>query len=321
MKNKRIVIAVVLSVTLVAFLLTQISLGDISETFKRIDPFYILAGFALYATSYVFRALRFRLLLNQKGDFKDTYSIVCVHNMANSVLPARTGELSYIYLANRVNAIELGEAVATLLAARVFDFIAISSVFLMSAALVKNAPEPTTLIVTIVAVGLLLTVILLLTLVLKGKSLSTRLDRMVTKLNMRHFRIVKFVLFEGHKAAEIFETIKSSRIVSRVLAYTFLVWFANYLMTYLIVHQMGMDVSVPELFLGVTLIVFLTLLPIPTILGLGVHEGVWALVFVSFGVSQELALATGFTYHILIICFNVFLGLGGLIMLNKRTLP
>ena len=67
MNTKRIIIAVVLSATLVVFLLTQISIRDISETFKLVDPFYILVGFALYTGSSAFRALRFRLLLNQKS--------------------------------------------------------------------------------------------------------------------------------------------------------------------------------------------------------------------------------------------------------------
>jgi len=64
-------------------------------TFAGIDALYLIAGFVLYACSYLFRALRFHILLNREVGMKNLFSIVCVHNMANNILPARTGELSF----------------------------------------------------------------------------------------------------------------------------------------------------------------------------------------------------------------------------------
>lgn len=86
-------LAVIITVILVALLLSQINLSDITTTLTSIDPIYIITGFILYLSSYFFRALRFHILLNNKVSIKHLFSIVCVHNMANNILPARTGEV------------------------------------------------------------------------------------------------------------------------------------------------------------------------------------------------------------------------------------
>lgn len=125
------VAAVIITVILVAILLSQISIGDVAKTLISIDPIYIIIGFILYLGSYFFRALRFHILLNSKVSIKDLFSIVCVHNMANNILPARTGEVSYVYLSKKLHNISVGEGVASLMVARVFDFTTISFLILL----------------------------------------------------------------------------------------------------------------------------------------------------------------------------------------------
>jgi len=57
--------AVVITIALVAILLSQIRISDVITTLAGIDPLYLVAGFILYACSYFFRALRFHILLNR----------------------------------------------------------------------------------------------------------------------------------------------------------------------------------------------------------------------------------------------------------------
>lgn len=88
--------AIVITVVLVALLLSQISIGDVAKTLTSIESIYLVIGFILYLCSYFFRALRFHILLNNKDSIKHLFSIVCAHNMANNILPARTGEVFVI---------------------------------------------------------------------------------------------------------------------------------------------------------------------------------------------------------------------------------
>ena len=84
--------AVVITIALVAPLLSQIQIADVITTLAGIDPLYLIAAFVLYTCSYFFRALRFYILLNREVGLRNLFNIVCVHNMANNILPARTEE-------------------------------------------------------------------------------------------------------------------------------------------------------------------------------------------------------------------------------------
>ena len=53
--------AVVITLALVAILLSQIRISDVITTLAGIDPLYLIAGFVLYIGSYFFRALRFHI--------------------------------------------------------------------------------------------------------------------------------------------------------------------------------------------------------------------------------------------------------------------
>jgi uncharacterized membrane protein YbhN (UPF0104 family) len=88
MKRENIakIAAVVITVILVAILLSQIQIVDIITTLAGINPLYLVAGFALYVCSCFFRALRFYILLDTEVGLRDLFNIVCVHNMANNIL-------------------------------------------------------------------------------------------------------------------------------------------------------------------------------------------------------------------------------------------
>lgn len=74
------------TIALVVILLSQIKIADIIITLAGIDPLYLIAGFVLYVCSYLFRALRFHILLNKEVGLRDLFNIVCVHNMVNNIL-------------------------------------------------------------------------------------------------------------------------------------------------------------------------------------------------------------------------------------------
>jgi uncharacterized membrane protein YbhN (UPF0104 family) len=72
--------AVVITIVLVAILLSQIRIADVISTLAGIDPRYLIAGFVLYACSYFFRALRFHFLLNREIGLRDLFSDYLLKN-------------------------------------------------------------------------------------------------------------------------------------------------------------------------------------------------------------------------------------------------
>ena len=130
---------VVITLFFVAILFTQISPGDIVKTLSQINPLCLIAGFFLYTGCYIFRTARFYYLLNREIPVPDLFPVVCLHNVINMVLPAKTGELSYVYLVNKHHGRTIGEGIATLLIARIFDIISISVLFLVSFVIVMHS--------------------------------------------------------------------------------------------------------------------------------------------------------------------------------------
>ena len=318
--NKKTAVIIILTLALTVFLLYQIPLRDIPATLSGIKPVYWIGGFVLYAFSYFFRALRFRVLLRQRISLKGLFSIVCMNNMLNSLLPARTGELSYIYFINRNHGIALGKGIATLVVARILDFIIISGVFFISALFVTELPRVVSNTLTSIASVLILLMFLLILLVYRGQSLRNKIETALTKLRLNNWHPMVFLIQKGNEAAESFKAVQSRKVLLYSFVLSILIWSSNYIMTYILVSQIGINLPAWEIILGVTFIVFLALIPIPSVLGLGAHEGIWTLVFMTLGISKGLAISSGFGYHILIIVYYLVLGFYGLIAMRfKKT--
>jgi len=52
--------AVVITIALVAILLSQIKIADVITTLAGIDPLYLVAGFIIYVCSYFFNMFSFK---------------------------------------------------------------------------------------------------------------------------------------------------------------------------------------------------------------------------------------------------------------------
>ncbi|MEM2175657.1 MAG: lysylphosphatidylglycerol synthase transmembrane domain-containing protein, partial [Candidatus Micrarchaeia archaeon] len=135
-KNLSLILSILLAGLILPFLLSQIDINLFFETLNIINPIYILFAFLSYFSTYLLRTWRFCILTNKEIKFLDMLKIVCIHNMFNNLLPARTGELSFIYLLRKFHKKDLEEGFAILLAARVFDGLSILFLFLISAFLV-----------------------------------------------------------------------------------------------------------------------------------------------------------------------------------------
>ncbi len=93
----------------------------------------IICSRTFYLGGIFFRAIRFRIILNKKEVRNyDLFTIVAVSNLINNILPARTGELSYIYLLKKLFKVPLKHGTASLVVVRIFDVISISLLLLLS---------------------------------------------------------------------------------------------------------------------------------------------------------------------------------------------
>ena len=140
--NKKVLFPIIITAVLVWFLLSQVEVKTIVTTFKDVPLHLVLIGFFFYAFSYLFRAMRFKVLLHNEIGLKTLLNIVAVHTMLTNLLPFRSGELSYFYLLKKKGGIDsYMSGVPSLILARVFDLVAISFLFLVSFSGISTLPS------------------------------------------------------------------------------------------------------------------------------------------------------------------------------------
>lgn len=308
--------ALILTVVLLAVLFSQVDLSDVVATIAGVNPLYLVAGFLLYSCSYFFRALRFHILLNREVELRTLLPIVCVHNMVNSLLPARTGELSYVYLLKKVDGRTTGEGIATLVVARVFDCIAIAVLFLCSLSLISDLPNfiRDSLIMVVFAVFAL--VIVLGGLLYSGRSFLVAIHPLFQTSIMKKIGLRDFLLRKSDEIVDALGHVATTKSTSKVFILTLLIWVSNYVVMYLLISGMNIALPLQVTILGGTFILLTTVLPIQGVGGFGTTESVWTLVFVPLGMSFDSALVSGFSYHIIVVGFYVVLGACGLAKLK-----
>lgn len=308
--------AAFMTISLIAILLSHIEVADIVDTLTGIEPVYLMAGFGLYVLSYFFRALRFYVLLDNKVGLKDLFGIVCLHNMANNIFPARTGELSYIYLIKKNHHVPIRDGIASLMVARVFDFIAIAVIFLISFNFLSDnyliVPQ---FIKTLMLIVILIAIISLVFICSK---------KIIDYVKFTSFCVVvpevliDFLTNRLNTIAKKFDMIANTKHITNAALLSTMVWFTSFMMGYLLIINMGIQLDIWAILVGFTFSVLISILPIHGIGGFGTMEGGWAVIFIALGAEKEIAILTGFAYHIIIIIFTILLGICGMLLLNQR---
>jgi hypothetical protein len=318
-QNIKTVSIVFVTIVLIGLLLSQIKIIDIVNTLRSIEPANIAIGLLLYALSYYFRALRFYLLLDKKIKLKDMFYVVSVHNMANNIIPARAGELSYIYLLKKLHSKTTGEGFATLIIARLLDFVALTSFFFVSVLFVKNLPVLVMNTLWLVGFFMIFIVVFLLSIIYYGKKSLIFTKKILNKLGLVDRKIFVFLLKKMEEAVQSIDSIRNGNNIYQIIISTFLLWGLNYFIVYFLLSSMNISLPLQNVVLGATFCLLTTVLPIHGVGGFGTNEGVWTLVFVPLGMPLETAIVSGFSYHIITVFYYILIGIYGSVVIHIKS--
>ena len=131
MRGIKIFIGTLLSLVIILFLFRYISFKSIIETIKTLRISSLIIAFLIYLLIYILRAVRFKKV-SDLSNLKDTFSIVCIHNFLNNVLPFKSGELSYPLLIKNKFGIKASQSISDLLFLRFFDLISFCLILFIS---------------------------------------------------------------------------------------------------------------------------------------------------------------------------------------------
>ncbi|MEM2918495.1 MAG: lysylphosphatidylglycerol synthase transmembrane domain-containing protein [Candidatus Altiarchaeota archaeon] len=313
--KKKIIFAIALTIALIYFLISQIDINELKKFLASISPELILLCFPLYIFSMLLRTLRFQMLLKMI-EFDKIFSIVCIYYLLINILPARTGELSYIYLLKKIKKIPLSEGIATLVITRILDFITVAVFFLISFYIISlSLSWFIQSVFLFVAFMLILLSFILFLLIYKGKKIILTIDRITKILKIKKFKIVKFLLEKLNGISESFGSIdKKSIFYSLVIS--FLLWFCIFFMMHLLTTGMNTNIGINKLIFVASFTILTTTLPIQGIAGFGTYEGAWTIAMLYVGVSKELAIMSGFGIHILNLIYSIMLSIFGFFRLK-----
>lgn len=288
---------------LISWLLSQLDFREAAEIIRDVPPSLLAAGFGCYGLSFYLRAVRFRILLPDDQPKQRLFSIVLVHYTALNIIPARLGELSYVYLLKKVNGISTGHSVSSLLLARVCDQVAISLLY-FSSSLFVEFPSQWLKTVHLAVAGILGSILLMFIAIgLYKERCMHWLHTLSVSFRWQHVKRVQRIFSTLEDIAEALTAAQIRRHAVPVLGLSLLIWLGIFTVNYTLLRAFGVSLSYIEVLLSSTFIILLGLLPIHVTSGVGLHETTWVVIALALGVPRNIAITAAFGTHLVSILY------------------
>ncbi|OVE80007.1 hypothetical protein BVY02_01655 [bacterium J17] len=321
-KTIYLIFSLVVSVGIIAYLLSHVSVTDVIELVKGIDrSAVVIFVFLSFAMSF-FRTWRYSLLLGISGYQPNSISlflVVLVRNFFSDLLPARLGTLIYVYIVTSRLGIPFGPAASSFALSFLFDIIALAPIVLFAAWTATLAASiPSTPFILGSVLLLLITIALLLLLPKCCHIASVILDKM-TFLSQGIREKLSGALDSSErellrvKDAGVYKQVFILSFFVRILKYS-----SFYFLLYALLKPIGYhleDLEPAKIFLGLCSSELAASLPISGIAGFGVYEGTWAMIFELLGFPGKIAKLTAISHHLFTQVYGYSLGLGALLVL------
>lgn len=320
----------VLAFTIFYYLFTQITWGQVIGVWRSIDGRWV-AGFVVLTLLHQFvRTWRYRgvlLAMGEQAGWGRLFMTVLVRGVCVDMLPARTGELVYIYILRTRLGVELGAATASFALVFLFDILALAPLMILALSLVVIGAEVEFSASALLVIGGGLFVVA--GLLISGLPLLVRMA----------FRVSGWTLPRGGLRQWVRRLLASTHhqiyraqvhgVYARVFMQSVLVRMLKYAALYALLLAMVLpqgyalaEWPLHKVFLGLTAAEMAASLPVSGVLGFGAYQGAWTLVFVLLGFPVEMAQITSISHHLFTQVYGYLLGLaalGGLMMLHPVT--
>ncbi len=123
MKRWQFWLGVIISLALLYVALRGLHLGQVWETVKHANAWWILPGVVVYFMGVWVRAWRWHYMLRplKKIPVRTMFPIVCIGYMGNNIYPARAGEVLRAVVLKRREGVPISASLATVIVERIFD--------------------------------------------------------------------------------------------------------------------------------------------------------------------------------------------------------
>ncbi len=306
MKNwKHLLLGLGIAAAALYYTLRNVSLQELAHSFRDVDYLYLVPAVGFMLLSFVFRALRWRILLApmKRAPASSLYSPLMIGFMGN-ILPARAGEFLRAYLLGKKLNVSFSGAFASIVVERLFDILALLFLFAWVFAFHADIIDPEATVsgvpVRVLAAqfgklsAVLLAVLVAFVYLMANhkRGLMGFLQKLIRPLPQSWQKKTTVLLEEFSLGCMAVKDVTS---LLKIAFYTVLVWTAIVLSYYPFFWAYGLSGTTLQSVVLVTLFVcvLITVLPTPAFLGsfnaavlFALHEvlGVAEVTAVSFGV-------------------------------------
>jgi len=305
----------VLALVLLAALLLQVSPTQILVTLAGAAPSWLLLSLGLFVLADVLRALRFTVLLTVPIPARRLFPVVIVQGLANVILPARLGEVSYLYLLRSRDRVPVADSLSSLVLARLADVWALLFLLLLTIVLAPFTFPPavaaSAAIIGALAGG---ASALILVLARHRKATSRRLAWLLAPWLDRCDWLGRF----QSRLDDVLQSLAvacSPRAVGLAFAFSLSIWSSASLVPYCLFRAIGVVLPLEQMLYAAVFIQFLAFLPVHFLGGLGTLDVSWAAFLMLFGLPQEQAIVSALTTHVVFYAYVGVESLGGILAL------
>ncbi len=289
-----------------------VSPGEVGRTLLRLSPRTYLLCLGVHLAVYWLRALRFRLLLPAPGrpGLATTAVVSAAHNMASYVLPAKSGEATFVLYLKGLCGVPMSAGLAALVVSRLYDFATMCAGMTLACVWLATTPHwvAPTWLAGAFAAGLGVASAGFFLLALRGEKVALPLRLALRAVRLERTRLGTRLGAAIQRVADALLVARAGASVRALLFYSLLIWLGIFVFYALLARGFGLPerIGLVEATLASGLAIASNVLPINAFAGFGTQETGWVLGFGLLGVARADALSSGVAVH-LVQLFNVCL--------------
>ncbi|MBN2101773.1 MAG: flippase-like domain-containing protein [Candidatus Aenigmarchaeota archaeon] len=166
MEKKKAALGIIITIIFLFISFSNIDVGAVLSVMADSDILFVILGSAFYMSSFIFRGLRWKILVRKKINVKlpDSVSYVIIGWAGNNIFPARGGELLRAYVTGKKEKAGTSFSLGTIVVERIFDVFTLVTILILLAFL-SPFPEWVRQIILYISAILAAGVIILLILI------------------------------------------------------------------------------------------------------------------------------------------------------------
>jgi uncharacterized protein (TIRG00374 family) len=283
--NKKTIISFIVSFAILYFLIKNIDINAVIAVSKNLNISIYVLAIAVHYSSFYIRGLRWKKLLNAIQIRASTLvltEMVFLSWFANSIVPAKIGDMYKSYLLKKYNSAPISTSLGTIVVERIFDIAVLLILLSVSGAILFKDKIPGHILQSLEIGYILLGLVILGLILLK-----------VFKSHIMQIVPEKFVLIFENLHMSVYDSFSNTNTLVNVSILTVVSWLLESGRFLLVTKALGVDLDLPVIIFVVLTASLLTAIPL-TPAGLGAVEvsivGILAIMGIDTAVGTSIAL-------------------------------